>query len=84
MPTNQPLRPAQILRLVGLAEIVLGLVLLIAGFAADVLVLAIVGGVLVPELATSTLFVFSRTLARGQGPAAGSARGDQPPRWPPE
>jgi hypothetical protein len=82
MPTNQPLRPAQILRLVGLAEIVLGLVLLIAGFAADVLVLAIVGGVLVAS--SGTLFVFSRTLARGQGPAAGSARGDQPPRWPPE
>lgn len=82
MPTNQPLRPAQILRLVGLAEIVLGLVLLIAGFAADVLVLAIVGGVLVAS--SGTLFVFSRTLAREQGPAAGSARGDQPPRWPPE
>lgn len=63
-PAPEPSRPpgARILQLVGIAEVLVGLVLLIAGFAIGETIVALIGGVLV--VSSGTLFVFARTLAR--------------------
>jgi hypothetical protein len=59
-PAPEPSRPpgARILQLVGISEVLVGLVLLIVGFAVDELI----GGVLVAS--SGTLFVLARSLAR--------------------
>lgn len=60
-PQQPPAPGVRLLQLIGIAEIVIGVILLIAGFAADTTILALIGGVLVAS--SGTLFVFARTLA---------------------
>lgn len=55
-----PVPGVQLLQRIGIAEIVIGVILLIAGFAADVMILALIGGVMVAS--SGTLFVFARSL----------------------
>jgi hypothetical protein len=61
-PATEPPPGVRLLRRLGIAEIALGLILLIAGFAIDQTIVALIGGVLVAS--SGTLFVFARSLAK--------------------
>lgn len=61
-PQQPPVPGARLLQRIGIAEIMIGVILLIAGFAADVMILALIGGVMVAS--SGTLFVFARSLNR--------------------
>jgi hypothetical protein len=58
-----PLPPGvRVIRLIGIVEIVLGLLLLIVGFAVSETIVALIGGVLVAS--SGSLFVVARQIAR--------------------
>jgi hypothetical protein len=63
-PQPPPMPGVRLLQRIGIAEIAIGLILLVVGFATSVTVLALVGGVLVAS--SGTLFVFARSLNRRQ------------------
>lgn len=60
-PAPEPPPGVRLLRRIGLAEFALGLILLIAGFAIDQTIVALIGGVLAAS--SGTLFVFARSLS---------------------
>jgi len=62
LPQRPPAPGARLLQRIGLGEIALGAVLLIAGFATGATIVALIGGVLVAS--SGTLFVFARSLDR--------------------
>lgn len=63
-PTPKPAPPpgVRVIQLVGIAEIVIGLALLIVGFAIGESIVALIGGVLVAS--SGSLFVVARQIAR--------------------
>ncbi|MBB4665264.1 hypothetical protein [Conexibacter arvalis] len=62
LPKPPPAPGVRLLRRIGIAEIALGLILLIAGFAIGEPVVALIGGVIVAS--SGTLFVFAHSLNR--------------------
>ena len=58
----EPPPGVRVIKLIGAAEIVLGLLLLIVGFAIDESIVALIGGVLVAS--SGSLFVVARQIAR--------------------
>lgn len=63
-PASEPARPpgARILQLVGIVEVLIGLVVLIVGFAIGESIVALIGAVLVAS--SGTLFVLARGIGR--------------------
>jgi hypothetical protein len=61
--TPEPPPPGvRLLQRIGIAEIAIGVILLVAGFATDTMILVLIGGVMVAS--SGTLFVFARSLNR--------------------
>ena len=60
----QPQQPpgVRVIRLIGIAEIVLGLVLLVVGFAIDETIVVLIGAVLAAS--SGSLFVVARQISR--------------------
>ncbi len=61
-PQPQPAPGVRVIRLIGIAEIVLGLALLVVGFAIGEMIVVLIGAVLVAS--SGSLFVVARQIAR--------------------